>query len=93
MERKGERKLKLQIIIYCFLLCSYHSYQRGLSLMLNIFSVLTGWAREFFELIAPFHPGYTHTLSGALISTFWMFVYGYVVGAVFVLIYNSLAKE
>lgn len=65
----------------------------GLSLILNILSVLTGWAREFFELIAPFHPGYTHTLLGAFISTFWMFIYGYVFGAVFVLIYNSITKE
>jgi len=64
----------------------------GLSLILTLFSVLTGWATEFFEIIAPFHPGYTHTLLGALISTFWMFVYGYVVGALFVLIYNSLIK-
>ncbi len=64
-----------------------------LSLILNILFVLTGWAKEFFELIAPFHPGYSHTFWGALISTFWMFVYGYVVGAVFVLIYNFIAKD
>lgn len=64
-----------------------------LSLILNVLSVLTGWAREFFELIAPFHPGYNHTISGAFISTFWMFIYGFVLGAVFVLIYNSIAKE
>jgi len=65
----------------------------SLSLILNVLSVITGFAREFFELIAPFHPGYTHTLLGAFISTFWMFIYGYVVGALFVLIYNSIAKE
>lgn len=65
----------------------------GGSFVLNLLSVLTGFAKEFFDLIAPFHPGYTHTLLGALISTFWMFIYGYVFGAVFVLIYNSLIKE
>lgn len=65
----------------------------GLSFLLNVLSALTGWARDFFELIAPFHPGYTHTLLGALVSTFWMFIYGYVFGAVFVLIYNSFAEE
>ncbi len=65
----------------------------SLSLVLNVLSALTGWAREFFELIAPFHPGYTHTLLGALVSTFWMFIYGYVLGAVFAFIYNSFVKE
>lgn len=64
-----------------------------LSLILNILSVLTGFAAEFFLLIAPFHPGYSHTLLGALISTFWMFLYGYIFGAVFALIYNSITKE
>lgn len=65
----------------------------GTGLFLNLISVLTGWAKEFFELIAPFHPGYTHTIAGAFISTFWMFVYGYILGAVFVFIYNSMVKE
>lgn len=65
----------------------------GASFILTVLSVLTGFAREFFELIAPFHPGYTHTLLGALISAFWMFVYGYILGAAFVFIYNFLAKE
>jgi len=63
------------------------------SFLLTLLSVLTGFAREFFEIIAPFHPGYSHTILGALISMFWMFVYGYIVGTVFVLIYNSLIKE
>ncbi|MDI6800993.1 MAG: hypothetical protein QMD01_02890 [Thermodesulfovibrionales bacterium] len=65
----------------------------GASFVLNILSVLTGFATDFFLLIAPFHPGYSHTLLGALISTFWMIVYGYVIGAVFALIYNSFIKE
>lgn len=65
----------------------------ALSFILNVLSALTGWAWDFFELIAPFHPGYTHTLFGAMISTFWMFIYGYVLGAVFVFIYNSFAKK
>lgn len=65
----------------------------GLSLILNVLSVLTGYATEFFELIAPFHPGYSHTILGALISSLWMFIYGYVIGAVFARIYNAIAKE
>lgn len=64
-----------------------------LSLTLNVLSVLTGWAKEFFELIAPFHPGYTHTIAGAFISTLWMTVYGYIGGTVFASIYNSLIKK
>jgi len=65
----------------------------ALSLLLTLLSVLTGWAKEVFELIGPFHPGYSHTIPGAFISAFWMFIYGYVVGALFVLIYNSLIKD
>ncbi len=65
----------------------------GASFILTVLSVFTGWAREFFELIAPFHPGYTHTLLGALISAFWMFIYGLVAGALFSSVYNFLLKE
>ncbi|MDI6744507.1 MAG: hypothetical protein QMD07_03920 [Thermodesulfovibrionales bacterium] len=64
-----------------------------ISFILTLISVLTGYARQFFELIAPFHPGYTHTFLGALISAFWMFVYGYILGAFFARIYNAIAKE
>ncbi len=63
------------------------------SFLLTLLSVLTGFAREFFEIIAPFHPGYSHTILGALISMFWMFVYGLVAGFLFPTIYNSLLKE
>ena len=64
-----------------------------ISFIITLISVLTGYAREFFELIAPFHPGYTHTFLGALISAFWMFIYGYVIGVAFARIYNAIAKE
>lgn len=64
-----------------------------ISFILTLISVLTGFAKEFFEFIAPFHPGYTHTILGVLISAFWMFIYGYILGAAFVFIYNSMAKE
>ncbi len=63
------------------------------SFLLTLLSVLTGFAREFFELIAPFHPGYSHTILGALISGIWMFIYGYALGALFALIYNSIKGE
>ncbi len=64
----------------------------GASFILTILSVVTGFAREFFELIAPFHPGYSHTILGAIISAFWMFIYGYVIGALFAAVYNTLLK-
>ena len=63
------------------------------SFLLTLLSVLTGFAKEFFDIIAPFHPGYSHSFLGALISAFWMFIYGYILGAVFTLLYNSLVKE
>ncbi len=62
------------------------------SFVLNLLSVLTGFAREFFDLIAPFHPGYTHTISGVFISTFWMFIYGFIAGVLFSSLYNSFLK-
>jgi hypothetical protein len=63
------------------------------SFLLTLLSVLTGFAREFFDIIAPFHPGYSHTFLGALISAFWMFIYGLIAGALFSSIYNSLLKK
>lgn len=63
------------------------------SFLLTLLSVLTGFAKEFFDIIAPFHPGYSHTFQGALISAFWMFIYGLIIGVVFSLFYNSLTKE
>ncbi|MBZ0157054.1 MAG: hypothetical protein K8I29_12690 [Alphaproteobacteria bacterium] len=64
----------------------------SLSLVLNVLSVLTGFATAFFAVIEPFHPGYSHTLLGAFISAFWMVIYGYVIGATFALIYNAFTK-
>lgn len=62
------------------------------SFALNLLSVLTGYAKEFFEFIAPFHPGYSHTISGVFISAFWMFIYGLIVGVLFSSLYNSFLK-
>ena len=67
-----------------------------ISFLLTLLSLLTGFAKEFFDIIAPFHPGYSpykHSFIGALISGIWMFVYGYILGAIFTLLYNSLVKE
>ena len=64
-----------------------------ISFLLTLISVLTGFAKEFFDIIAPFHPGYSHTFLGALISAFWMFIYGLVVGAFFSSIYNFINRK
>lgn len=66
------------------------------SFLLTLLSVFTGFAKDFFDIIAPFHPGYSpykHSFIGALISGIWMFIYGYILGAVFAYLYNSLVKE
>lgn len=63
------------------------------SFVLTLLSVLTGFAKEFFEIIAPFHPGYSHTLAGAFISAFWMTIYGLIGGVLFASLYNSLLKD
>lgn len=63
------------------------------SFLLTLLSVLTGFAKDFFDLIAPFHPGYSHTVWGAVISAFWMTVYGLIAGFLFSTIYNSVLKK
>jgi len=63
------------------------------SFLLTLLSVLTGFAMGFFDIIAPFHPGYSHTVWGAVISAFWMTIYGLVAGFLFSTIYNAILKE
>ena len=55
--------------------------------------ILTGQGLQFLEIIAAFHPGYTPTVLGAVISAIWMLIYGLIVGALFAYIYNYFAKE
>lgn len=63
------------------------------SLVLALFVVLTGRGLQFMEIIAPFHPGYTPTVLGAVITAIWMLIYGLIVGALFTYVYNNFAKE
>ena len=63
------------------------------SFLLTLLSVLTGFAKEFFDIIAPFHPGYSHSFLGALISSFWMFLDRLIIGTLFPFIYNPLVKK
>lgn len=63
------------------------------SLVVALFAVFTGQGLQFLEIIAPFHPGYTPTVLGAVISAIWMLIYGLIVGALLAYIYNYFAKE
>ena len=59
----------------------------------TLFAVMTGQGLQFFEILAPFHPGYSPTIFGAIIASIWMVIYGLIVGALFAYIYNYFAKE
>ena len=63
------------------------------SLVVALFVVLTGRGLQFLEMVAAFHPGYTPTVLGAVISAIWMLIYGLIVGAMFAFVYNFFAKE
>ena len=63
------------------------------SLVVILFAVLTGRGLQFLEMVAAFHPGYTPTVLGAVISAIWMLIYGLIVGALFAFVYNFFAKE
>lgn len=64
-----------------------------ISLVVALFVVLTERGLKFLEMVAAFHPGYTPTVLGAVISAIWMLIYGLIVGALFAYVYNSFAKE
>jgi hypothetical protein len=63
------------------------------NLVVTLFAVMTGQGLQFFEILAPFHPGYSPTILGAIIASIWMVIYGLIVGALFAYIYNYFAKE
>ena len=63
------------------------------NLVVTLFAVMTGQGLQFFEILAPFHPGYSPTIAGAVIASLWMVIYGLIVGALFAYIYNYFAKE
>jgi len=63
------------------------------SLAMVLYSVLTGKGRKYFEILAPFHPGYSHSIHGAFVTAGWMFIYGYIIGGMFARIYNLLSGK
>lgn len=63
------------------------------SFLTYCFVLFTGQGTQFLEIIAPLHPGSSVTFLGALIGSFWMLIYGLIIGAVIAYIYNYFAKE
>ena len=62
------------------------------SLLMALFVVYSGQGSRYLEMVAPFHPGYSPTVLGAVIASIWMLIYGLIVGAVFAYVYNHFAK-
>jgi ABC-type phosphate transport system permease subunit len=63
------------------------------SLIMFLFAVITGQGLQYFEILAPFHPGYTPIILGAVIGTIWMLIYGLIIGVLFAITYNYFVKE
>jgi len=63
------------------------------NLVVALFAVFTGQGLQLFEILAPFHPGYTPAILGAVIGSIWMVIYGLIVGALLAYVYNYFAKE
>ncbi len=63
------------------------------NLVVSLFAVATGQGLQYFEILAPFHPGYTPTVAGAVIGSIWMLIYGAIIGALLAYIYNYFVKE
>jgi hypothetical protein len=63
------------------------------NLAISLFAIVTGQGLQYFEILAPFHPGYAPTFLGAVIGSFWMLIYGLIIGALLAYIYNYFVKE
>lgn len=65
-------------------------------LLIIVYSLLcsiTGYGIEIETFLEAMFPGYSLTLSGAIVGVVWMFSIGYMSGAVLAWIYNKLAKN
>jgi len=63
------------------------------NLVMALFAIFTGQGLQFFEILAPFHPGYTPTVLGAVFGSVWMVIYGLIIGALLAYTYNYFAKD
>lgn len=63
------------------------------TLVVGFFTLITGQGLQFFEILAPFHPGYAPTVGGMVINAIWMLIYGLIIGALLAYVYNYFAKE
>jgi hypothetical protein len=62
------------------------------SLVVSLYAVITGQGLQYFQILAPFHPGYAPTIMGAVIGSVSMLIYGLIIGALLSYIYNYFAK-
>jgi hypothetical protein len=58
----------------------------------SAFAFYTGYGIEVESIIESLLPGYTLTLSGAIVGVIWMFSLGFVFGSVTAWVYNKLIK-
>lgn len=58
----------------------------------SAFALYTGYGIEVESIVESLLPGYTLTLSGAIVGVIWMFSLGFIFGSVTAWIYNKLIK-
>jgi hypothetical protein len=56
-------------------------------------SILTGFGKPLLDLLGPLHPWYSFSYIGALWMAVFHFIALYILGGLFVVVYNGLAKK
>jgi len=58
----------------------------------NYWLLFIGSQGDFFSKFSSFFFGYSFTWLGALIGSFWSFVYGFCIGVALAWLYNSISR-
>lgn len=61
-------------------------------LALMMYSLSSGYGKDFVMLMGPMHPGFSYSAGGALWMAVLHFILGYILGHVFAWLYNKFAK-
>ena len=61
--------------------------------IIAIVAITTGVGLNYLNQVGVFHPGWSPSLLGVCIMTFWMFVYGLIGGALVAVIYNFFTMK